>query len=65
MQCVRLAVRNLRVIGHGHGPVRESPRGGRLTYRGGQPDAVGQQILDLVDFLGIVREPGQDVECLG
>ncbi len=62
---VRLPVRDLRVIGQGCGPVREGPRGGRVADLGGQPDAVRQQILDLVEFFGIVREPGQHVERLG
>ena len=58
-------MRDLRVVGHGHRPVCEAPRGGRVTHLGRQPDAIGQQILDLVDFLGIIREPGQHVERVG
>ena len=40
-------------------------RGGRVADLGGQPDAVGQQILDFVEFFGVVGEPGQYLERLG
>ena len=65
MPGVRLPVRDLHVIGHGHGPLREGPCGRRVTGHHSQPDAVRQQILDLVKLFSVVRESGQHVERLG
>ena len=56
VQRVRLPVRDLRSGGEGFGVAGERLRGAQVAGLGGQADGVGQQVLDLFDFLGIAVE---------
>ena len=61
---VGLPVRDIGVIGESQGAVREGRRGGGVAHFRGQPDAVGQQVLDLVEFLRVVGEFREHAERL-
>ena len=58
-------MRDLGVVAELDSPVGEGLRCGLVADRGRQPDPVGQQVLDFVEFLSLVRESGQHVEGLG
>ena len=62
---IRLPVRDLRYGGQSGGLAREGLRGAQVAGGGGQPDGVGQQVLDLLEFFGIaVERVGQRGQCL-
>ena len=66
VQRVRLPVRDLRLGREGVGAAGERLRGAQVAGLGGQPDGVGQQVLDLLDFFGIaVERIGQRGQRLG
>src|SRR6266571_5804523 len=50
IQRVRLPVRDLRPLGQGRGVAGEIPRGAQVAGLGGEPDGVGEQVLDLIEF---------------
>ena len=56
VQRVRLPVRDLRFGGERGGLAREGLRGVQVAGLGRQPDGVGEQVLDLLEFLGTVGE---------
>ena len=56
VQRVRLPVRDLRFGGERLGVAREGLRGAQVAGLGGEADGVGQQVLDLLEFFGVVVE---------
>ena len=57
VQRVRLPVRDLRPGGECVGLAGEGPRGVQIAGLDAEPDGVGQQVLDLLKFLGVPPNP--------
>ena len=55
---IRLPVRDLRIGGQRRGLAGEGSRGANVADLHGETHGVGEQVLDLIEFLAVVGKPG-------